>query len=142
MSARSKARKRALDVLYEADLRSIDPTVVLDQVTDRRFAQEGVSPHDYTVTVVRGVSGRRDRIDDIIQTHSQGWVISRMPAIDRNVLRMATYELLWGREAPDAVIIDEAVELSKQLSTEDSPGFVNGVLARILVERPLLELSD
>jgi N utilization substance protein B len=142
MSARSKARKRALDVLYEADVRSLDPMAVLSQVTDRRVEHEGVSPHEYTVAIVEGVAARRDRIDEIIQTHSQGWVISRMPVIDRNILRMAAYELLWGRQAPDAVIIDEAVGLCKELSTEDSPGFINGVLAKVLVERPLLELAD
>jgi len=142
MSARSKARKRALDVLYEADVRSIDPLEVLNQVTARRASGEGVTPHEYTVELVRGVAAHRERIDDILQSHSQGWVISRMPAVDRNVLRLATYELLWGRQAPDAVIIDQAVELSKELSTEDSPGFVNGVLARLVHERPTMELAD
>ena len=142
MSARSKARKRALDVLYEADVRSVDPVEVLRQVSARREADEGVTPHEYTVDLVEGVATHRERIDDILQTHSQGWVISRMPAVDRNVLRLAAYELLWGQQAPDAVVIDEAVELSKSLSTEESPGFVNGVLARLVRERPTLELAD
>lgn len=142
MSARSKARKRALDVLYEADVRAADPLVVLREVTQRREVDEGVSPHDYTVDLVQGVAAHRERIDDIVQTHSQGWVISRMPVIDRNVLRLAAFELLWGQDAPDAVIIDQAVQMSKDLSTEDSPGFVNGVLARVLKERPTMELAD
>lgn len=142
MSARSKARKRALDVLYEADVRAADPLVVLREVTQRREADEGVTPHDYTVDLVQGVAAHRERIDDIVSTHSQGWVISRMPVIDRNVLRLAAFELLWGQDAPDAVVIDEAVQLSKDLSTEDSPGFVNGVLARVLKERPTMELAD
>ncbi len=142
MSARSKARKRALDVLYEADVRAADPLVVLREVTQRREVDEGVSPHDYTVDLVQGVAAHRERIDEIVQTHSQGWVISRMPVIDRNVLRLAAFELLWGQDAPDAVIIDQAVQMSKDLSTEDSPGFVNGVLARVLKERPTMELAD
>lgn len=142
MSARSKARKRALDVLYEADVRAADPLVVLREVTQRREVDEGVSPHDYTIDLVQGVAAHRERIDEIVQTHSQGWVISRMPVIDRNVLRLAAFELLWGQDAPDAVIIDQAVQMSKDLSTEDSPGFVNGVLARVLKERPTMELAD
>lgn len=141
MSARSKARKRALDVLYEADMKNIPARDVLAQVTERRQSDEGVRPHDYTVDLVEGVEQHRDRIDEILQTHSHGWVISRMPVIDRNILRMAAFELLWGRQAPDAVVIDEAVGLSKELSTDESPGFVNGVLARLVQVRPVLELD-
>lgn len=142
MSARSKARKRALDVLYEADMKGIPASQVLAQVTERRQSEEGVRPHDYTVDLVTGVEAHRDRIDEILQTNSHGWVISRMPAIDRNILRMAAFELLWGGQAPDAVVIDEAVGLSKELSTDESPGFINGVLARLVQVRPMLELDD
>lgn len=142
MSARSKARKRALDVLYEADMKGIPASQVLAQVTERRHSEEGVRPHDYTVDLVTGVETHRDRIDEILQTNSHGWVISRMPAIDRNILRMAAFELLWGGQAPDAVVIDEAVGLSKELSTDESPGFINGVLARLVQVRPMLELDD
>ena len=142
MSARSKARKRALDVLYEADMKGVSADDVLAHVTDRRQIDEGVRPHDYTVELVEGVQRHRDRIDEVLQTHSHGWVISRMPVIDRNILRMSAFELLWGRQAPDAVVIDEAVVLSKELSTDESPGFINGVLARLVQVRPTLELDD
>lgn len=141
MSARSKARKRALDVLYEADMKGVSAESVLAQVTDRRQTDEGVRPHDYTIEIVEGVHRHRDRIDEILQSHSHGWVISRMPVIDRNILRMSAFELLWGHQAPDAVVIDEAVSLSKELSTEESPGFINGVLARLLQVRSSLELE-
>jgi transcription antitermination protein NusB len=141
VSARSKARKRALDVLYEADIRGLSARVVLDQVTERRAAEEGVAPHELTVAIIDGVEGHRERIDELLQTYSHGWVISRMPAIDRNILRLAAFELLWGSDAPDAVVIDEAVSLTRELSTDESPAFVNGLLAQLVEVRPSLELG-
>jgi N utilization substance protein B len=87
--------------------------------------------NDYTVTLVEGVTEHRARIDDVLSEHSEGWALQRMPAVDRAVLRMGLYELLWATDVPDAVVIDEAVELAKSLSTDDSPRFVNGVLGRI-----------
>lgn len=141
MSARSKARKRALDVLYEADVRGANPLDVLADVTARRQADEGVTPHDFTVVLVEGVQAHRDRIDDLVQSNSHGWVLSRMPAVDRNILRLGAFEILWGHDAPDAVVIDEAVNLARELSTDESPSFVNGLLARLVEMRPYLELS-
>ncbi|MFB9432932.1 transcription antitermination factor NusB [Streptoalloteichus tenebrarius] len=128
MGARSKARKRAVDVLYEADLRGVDPVSLLSE----RIGSPDVPPiNDYTVTLVEGVTAHRARIDELISEHAEGWTLPRMPAVDRAVLRLGLFELLWSADVPDAVAIDEAVELAKQLSTDDSPRFVNGVLGRI-----------
>ncbi len=128
MAARSKARKRALDVLYEAELRGTAPLDVLGQ----RLAQSDPPVPEYTVELVEGVLANRDRIDDLLSTYAEGWTLDRMPPVDRNVLRLGAYELLYRDDVPDVVAIDEAVELAKQLSTEQSPGFVNGLLARLM----------
>ncbi|MGE3811668.1 MAG: transcription antitermination factor NusB [Candidatus Nanopelagicales bacterium] len=133
MSARGKARKRALDVLYEADLRGVPAIDVLESRHETHEA--GVNP--YTEEIVHGVIDHSGRIDDLLSTYSQGWTLDRMPAVDRNVLRIGTWELLWG-DVPDAVAISEAVELAKSLSTDDSGSFVNGLLARILDAKPHL----
>jgi N utilization substance protein B len=130
MGARSKARKRAVDVLYEADLRGLDAVTLLAE----RVGSPDVPPvNDYTITLVEGVTAHRSRIDDLIAEHAEGWTLQRMPAVDRAVLRLGLYELLWAADVPDAVAIDEAIELAKGLSTDDSPRFVNGVLGRIAV---------
>ncbi|HEX7303644.1 transcription antitermination factor NusB [Lentzea sp.] len=130
MGARSKARKRAVDFLYEADLLGTDPVTLLAE----RVGSPDVPPvNDYTVSLVEGVTAHRSRIDDLISEHAEGWTLQRMPAVDRAVLRIGLYELLWAADVPDAVAIDEAVELAKGLSTDDSPRFVNGVLGRIAV---------
>ena len=128
MSARSKARKRAVDVLYEADLRRSDPLAVLrDRVAD------GNPPvPDHAVRLVEGAVEQRARIDELIEEHASGWSLDRLPDVDRAILRMAVYELLWVDDVPDAVVIDEAVELARTLSTDDSPAYVNGVLGAIL----------
>ena len=132
MAARSKARKRALDVLYEADLRSVD---VLTTLAERvSLAEPPVN--DYTIELVEGVQANRMRIDEILSDYAEGWTVSRMPDVDRAVLRLGVYELLWRDEVPDAVAIDEVVELAKTLSTDESPRFVNGVLGRVLRDRP------
>ena len=132
MAARSKARKRALDVLYESDLREVDPLTTLAE----RRALAGPPVNEYTVVLVEGVQSHRDRIDAILAEYAEGWTLARMPGVDRAVLRLGVYELLWRDEVPDAVAIDEAVELAKALSTDESPRFVNGVLARVLRDRP------
>lgn len=134
MSARTKARKRALDVLFECDLRSSDTLETLAQ----RLAQAEPPVPEYTVTLVEGVVAHRDRIDDLIQTHSQGWTLERMPVVDRNLLRIGIFELLWVNETPDGVVLSEAVNLAQQLSTDESAAFVNGVLAKLLAEKPTL----
>jgi N utilization substance protein B len=130
MGARSKARKRAVDILFEADLRGIDPVTLVAG----RVGSTDVPPvNDYTVALVEGVTAHQARIDDLISEHAEGWTLQRMPAVDRAVLRIGLYELLWATDVPDAVAIDEAIELAKGLSTDDSPRFVNGVLGRIAV---------
>jgi N utilization substance protein B len=134
VAARSKARKRALDVLYEADVRDVD---ALSTLAERRELAEPPL-NEYTVALVEGVQAHRDRIDAILADYAEGWTLARMPGVDRAVLRLGVYELLWRDEVPDAVAIDEAVELAKSLSTDESPRFVNGVLARVLRDRPAL----
>jgi N utilization substance protein B len=135
MPARSKARKRALDVLFEADSRDADAVTTLAD----RLAQADPPVPEYAVELVEGVVTNRERIDDLISSYAVGWTIDRMPAVDRNVLRLAIYELLWRDEIPDAVVIDEAVALVRSLSTDDSPRFVNGLLARLLDLKPTLQ---
>ncbi len=138
MAARSKARKRAVDLLYEADMRNADPLVTL---TDR-VALGDPPVNDYTVEVVEGVVAHRERIDEILADYAEGWTVDRMPGVDRAVLRIGMFELLWRDDVPDPVAIDEAVELAKTLSTDESPRFVNGVLARVLRDQPTTTVSS
>jgi N utilization substance protein B len=128
MAARSKARKRAVDLIYEADLRGADPIATLAE----RIALADPPINDYTVTLVEGVSAHRADIDQMLSDYSEGWTLERMPGVDRAILRVGLFELLWADDVPDAVAIDEAVELAKALSTDDSPKFVNGILGRVL----------
>ena len=127
MGARTKARKRALDVLFEADQRGAD---VLATLADRVAVGEPPVP-DYAIALVEGVVAQGERIDELLTTYSQGWSLDRMPAVDRNVLRIGAYELLYQPDVPDAVVLDEAVSLVRLMSTDDSPQFVNGLLARL-----------
>jgi N utilization substance protein B len=130
MPARRKARKRALDVLYEADLRSEPVKTVLASALTR-IEPPPPAHLPYAITIVEGVDSHRERIDELIASYAEGWTLDRMPVIDRNLARIAVYELLYVDDIDDAVAISEAVELAKQLSTDDSPRFLNGVLARI-----------
>lgn len=135
MAARSKARKRALDILFASELRSEDPVVALERAIE---AGEGPT-NDYTSTLVRGVVEHRDRIDEVLSTYSKGWTLGRMPAVDRNVLRIGVYELLWGDEdVPETVAVSEALHLVQDLSTDESPAFVNGLLGSIQRDRASL----
>lgn len=135
MAARSKARKRALDILFASELRSEDPAAALDRAI---AAGEGPT-NDYTATLVRGVVERRERIDEVLTTYSKGWTLARMPAVDRNVLRIGVYELLWGDDdVPDTVAVSEAMHLVQDLSTDDSPAFVNGLLGAVMRDRSSL----
>jgi transcription antitermination protein NusB len=126
--ARTKARKRALDILFESEARGEDPLEVLKQ---RRETDDAPPVSDYAARLVEGVVERRERIDELLTEHSEGWSVARMPAVDRTLLRIGLYELLWVDEIDDPVAITEAVELARTLSTDDSPRFVNGVLGRI-----------
>ncbi|HEU4911199.1 MAG TPA: transcription antitermination factor NusB [Actinomycetes bacterium] len=134
MSARSKARKRALDVLFESEQRAASATEILAG----RIAAADPPVSEYAVELVEGVVAHRERIDELLTTYSQDWPLDRMPAVDRAILRLATFELLWRDDVPDAVVIDEAVTLAQSLSTDDSPGFVNGLLGRLLDLKPML----
>ena len=135
MAARSKARKRALDILFASELRSEDPVVALDRAIE---AGEGPT-NDYTSTLVRGVVEHLTRIDEVLTTYSKAWTLSRMPAVDRNVLRIGVFELLWGDDdVPETVAVSEALHLVQDLSTDESPTFVNGVLGGILRDKPTL----
>jgi N utilization substance protein B len=134
MSARGKARKRALDILFESELRGVDPVVTLAE----RVAAGDPPVNEYTVRLVEGVAEHQARIDELLETYSVGWSLDRMPAVDRNLLRVGLFEVLWADDVPDAVAVNEAVELARQLSTDDSPGFVNGLLGRILGLKPTL----
>ena len=130
MTARSKARKRALDVLYAADVRDVPGTEVLAQVRAERAAAHGVM-NEYVADLVDGVVAHGTRIDELLATYSQGWDLERMPVVDRNILRIGVFELLWRDDVPDAVVLDEAVSLARELSTDDSATFVNGLLGRV-----------
>ena len=130
MPARRKARKRALDVLYEADLRGESITKVLAETVAR---MEGPRPGylDYAIELVEGVVAHLDRIDELIASYAEGWTLQRMPAVDRNLARIAVFELLYQDDIDTLVAISEAVELAGQISTDDSPRFLGGVLGRI-----------
>jgi transcription antitermination protein NusB len=128
VSARSKARKRALDLLFAAELRGERAVDALD-----RAIAEGEGPsNELTVVLVRGVEEHRERLDEIIASYAHGWTLSRMPAVDRNVLRLGAFEVLHADDVPDSVAVSEAVKLVRDLSTDDSPAFVNGVLANVV----------
>jgi transcription antitermination protein NusB len=127
VSARSKARKRALDVIFAAEARGRAPGEFL---AEQVAAGEGPT-NDYTSTLVQGVDDRLTRIDEILGSYAEGWTLDRMPVVDRNLARIAVYEMLSVPEIDDPVAITEAVELAKQMSTDDSPRFLNGVLGRI-----------
>ncbi len=130
--ARSKARKRALDILFEAEQRGAG---VLDLLAERITLGSPPVP-GYAADLVRGVTVHTARIDELLSQYAEGWTLDRMPAVDRNVLRIGVYELLWADDVPDAVAISEAVLLAQDLSTEASPAFVNGLLARIAKLKP------
>jgi N utilization substance protein B len=127
MSARTKYRKRALDILFESELRGLPVGGTLPD----RLEVNDPPVHPYTVQLVEGVAAQAERIDALIAEHAKGWTLDRMPAVDRNLLRIATYEITEVEDVPSAVAIAEAVELAKELSTDDSASFINGVLSAI-----------
>ena len=134
MSARSKARKRALDLIFAAEARGRGPGDFLAEQVEA-----GEAPtNDYTVTLVTGVDERSHRIDEVIALYAEGWTLDRMPAVDRNVLRLAVFEVLWVDDVPDAVAVSEALNLVRDLSTDESPSFVNGLLGNIVRDKDLL----
>ncbi|MBX7434014.1 transcription antitermination factor NusB [Mycobacterium sp. Y57] len=140
---RHQARKRAVDLLFEAEARGITAAEVADARTSLADRQaDDIAPlNPYTVTVARGVTDHAAHIDDLISAHLQGWTLDRLPAVDRAILRVAVWELLHAEDVPEPVAVDEAVELAKQLSTDDSPGFVNGVLGQVMLVTPQIRAA-
>lgn len=131
MSARSKARKQALDILFESDIRQSSPTELLQSRLEVIEGPDARPIREYAKELVTGVVDHRRKIDELISTYAQGWDMDRLPIVDRNILRIAIYEILWANELPDAVAIDEALTMAAMLSTEESAGYVHGVLGRI-----------
>ena len=134
MAARSKARKRALDILFESELRGMPAGGSLAD----RLADPAHQLNPYTITLVEGVAEHRERLDELVSEYSLGWALERMPVVDRNLLRIGLFEVLYCDDVPDAVAISEAVNLARELSTDESPAFVNGLLARIVELKPTL----
>ncbi len=134
MSARGKARKRALDVLFESEVRGLE----LDGTLQERLDAGEPPVSEYTVQLVRGVVDNRSRIDELLSSYSEGWSLDRMPAVDRQVLRIGVFEVLYVADVPDAVAVSEAVNLARDLSTDESPAFVNGILANIVRDKAAL----
>jgi N utilization substance protein B len=141
MSARSKARKRALDVLYEADIRSVSAVEILASTQARRSDEGQAALNEYVAQLVDGVVAHQAYIDELLGNYSMGWTLDRMPTVDRAILRIGTFELLWRDDVPDAVVISEAVTLAQDLSTDESASFVNGLLARLAELKPRLALD-
>ena len=140
MSARSKARKHTLDLLYESDIRSSD---LLELLSLRDVVEEGVDARpirEYTRLLVEGVHLHKRKIDELISTYAQGWDMDRLAAVDRNILRLGIFEILWEDDLDDAIVIDEALTLAQSLSTEESAGFIHGVLGRIVSIKASLAL--
>lgn len=127
MSARNKARKRALDFLYEADIKKVSAKDLFSSRGAKELSQE-----PYVLLLLNGVADHLSKIDELIITYAQGWDMDRMPPIDRNILRIAIFEILWAQDIDLQVACDEAVELAKSLSTDESSSYINGVLGRII----------
>jgi len=144
VGARSKARKRALDVLFEADQRSIPALDVLVATEERRATERQPDLHPYVRELVTGTVANQTHIDELLSTYSLGWSLDRMPTVDRCALRLGIYEMIFVDDVPDEVVIAEAVDLVADHSTDESPAFVNGLLARIKQIKPRLvsELSQ
>ncbi|MBE2997372.1 transcription antitermination factor NusB [Nocardiopsis sp. HNM0947] len=134
--ARRKARRRAVEVLYESEVRGIS----VDDVIARRRAQPEPPINEFTQSLARSIDERRTRIDELLDTYAIGWTLERMPVVDRNILRMGAYELLWDDGIPDGVAIAEAVGVAKELSTDDSPSFISGLLSRLMENKSTLAL--
>jgi N utilization substance protein B len=134
--ARSKARKRALELLFEAEQRGLNTGDLLEERIAAPTTQHPLP--DYTVQLVRGVLERWNEINEVLTTYSHGWSLERMPSVDRAALRIGTWEIVWNDQVPDAVAIAEAVVLVQGMSTDESPRFVNGLLARVAEIKPTL----
>ncbi len=136
MAARTKARKRALDLLFEAEQRGVDAADLLRERLATPVTEAALS--EFTADLVMGVVDHWGQVDELITTYSQGWTLARMPAVDRAILRLGAYEVLYSTDVPEPVAISEWVGLATELSTDDSPRFVNGLLARLAEVKPTL----
>jgi len=136
VSSRSKARKAALDLLYESDIRKASVADLLF----KRITEMDYEAREFTKELISGIDSNRRKIDELIATYAQGWDMDRMPVLDRNILRLAIFELLWSKTVPEAVAISEALELATSFSTEESSKYINGVLSKVLEVKPDLVL--
>lgn len=134
MSARGRARRRALEILFESEQRGSSP---IDGIEHRRANTEQTI-NAYTVELVHGVSAEQDQIDEILSSYAQGWTLQRMPSVDRSILRTGAWELLFNDEVPDGVAVAESVAMAREYSTESSPEFINGLLGRLQKIKPTL----
>ncbi|GHJ38898.1 transcription antitermination factor NusB [Streptomyces sp. TS71-3] len=143
MAARNTARKRAFQIIFEADHRGADVLTVLgDWVRHARTDTRQPPVSEYTMQLIEGYAKRAKRIDELLAQYAVGWTLDRMPVVDRNILRLGAYELIWVDETPDAVVLDEAVQLAKEFSTDESPAFVNGLLGRLKDLKPSLRREE
>lgn len=131
MSARSKARKQALDLLYEADIRGTSAADLLELRDTTEDGPDARPVRDFTKELIAGVAENKRKIDELITTYAQGWDMDRLPAVDRNILRLGIFEIVWNADLEDGIAIDEALTLAKELSTDESAGYIHGVLGRI-----------
>lgn len=139
MAARNKARKRAFQIIFEADQRGSTPTAVMQDWIRHAGTDERQPPvSEYTMQLIEGYAQNAERIDELISTYSVGWTLDRMPVVDRCILRLAAYELIWSEEVPEAVVIDEALDIAREFSTDESPPFINGLLGRLKDLKPTL----
>ena len=142
VKGRHQARKRAVDLLFEAEARGLSPVEIVEVRTALTEAKQDVAAlNPYTETVARGVGEHTAHIDDLISSHLQGWTLDRLPAVDRAILRVAVWELLYAEDVPEPVAVDEAVQLAKELSTDESPSFINGVLGQVMLVTPQIRAA-
>ena len=142
VKGRHQARKRAVDLLFEAEARGLSPVEIVEVRTALTEAKQDVAAlNPYTETVARGVGEHTAHIDDLISSHLQGWTLDRLPAVDRAILRVAVWELLYAEDVPEPVAVDEAVQLAKELSTDESPSFINGVLGQVMLVAPQIRAA-
>jgi N utilization substance protein B len=139
VAARNKARKRAFQIIFEADQRGASVTDVLaDWIRHAKTDERQPPVSEYTADLIEGYAQNAARIDELISTYSVGWTLDRMPVADRCILRLAAYELIWSEEVPEAVVIDEALDIAREFSTDESPPFINGLLGRLQDMKPTL----
>jgi len=132
LSARTKARKRAVDAVFAADIRGKSPLELLEDTLEQNAERQNQDViFSYAQSIVEGVIKHKDEIDAYLEAYSQGWTLDRMPTLDRAIMRVATWEIVYNDDVPDSVAVNEAVEIAKEYSTDDSPAFINGLLNKI-----------